>query len=249
AQGAERVVELHNDSGESLDVRLRYRTKLDGRWTWRNARFTLAPGQRQQPLDGQGMRIRAARMNLRGETPNRRYQRHADEPLWLVDEAAGRRLYAADRIGKFIYIFTPRGEGAETSMARITAASATVMDGSRQVATVRRGDSLEVVSTRPGWSGVRVDVGGTPQTGWIRDSDAEVTVTGPAADPGDPVRRTLVVTAAAAAVKVGPETIATLPRGAQSPVYEERDGWYRVEVQVEGSARHGWVQRGQVQVQ
>lgn len=239
----ERVLELENATDESLDVSLQYYTSNGGKLQWRTAAYTLPPKNRFTPRDDRGMRLRASQMRVTGKTQNRRYHRHAKDPLWLVEEVDGRRAYLAEKVGTYQFVFTPTGESGGTSaQAQVSVASTRVMSGSTPIATLSRGANVEIRDRRPGWLLVRVPQGKSTATGWVRDTDidAAATVKTPA-PPAERSSKTFTVTASAANVQVGSAAIARLARGDRHLVLEERGGWARIEVMISGQARQGWV--------
>lgn len=245
---AERVLEFNNQAGESLQVALRYESYSDGQLVWKSEKYQLEPGKSFVPRKSDGARIRASRIYLVAESAARRYVKYAQQPLWLVDEVAGRRSYYAESIGKFVYSFGPSSEGASTDMARVTAASARIVAGTQTLATVGKDQSYKVVDKRPGWVAVQADIAGKSVTGWIREQDVRVS-SGPSLTPQPSLSpKTLTIISNAAELKLGSTIIAPLLKGEQYQVLEERGGWYRIEISFEGSPRHGWVNDNHVRI-
>lgn len=239
----ERIVELQNETPESLTATLQYRTSVGGKLVSRKGTFTIPAQSKLTPRDDQGMLLRASQLRISGNTENRRYLRYADAPLWLVDEHNGKRIYQADRIGRFQFVFSPTGEVNQKNAPKIQTASAKVMSGSTQVGTLSKGTSVTVKDRRSGWIQVEAKEGNRTLNGWVREAElsnepSSQVVPSPAVSP----QKTLTITAASAAVKVGSATIETLRRGEQYSVLEERSGWARIELTKSGTPRQGWVE-------
>ena len=210
-QFTERTIELRNESTEKLDVSLGYRTQIDNRLIWRDGKYILQPGEKLAPRDSEGMLIRASQIRVTGKTENRRYEKHAADPLWLVPDTDGHRVYQADRIGKYAYVFASAREGEGTRTARVKAGETNVMDGASVLATVRQGQVLDVVKTQTDWIAVNVTVAGKTRTGWVADTDVELSTTGPSSDPENSRGKKLKVLVDNGEIKVGSTTIAQLP--------------------------------------
>ena len=91
-------------------MKLRYRAEDDGQIRWRELpEITLATGEALAPRDVAGMQVVASRIQLWAESENRRFVKHEETPLWLVDESPAGRLYRAEKIGSYLYEFKPLG--------------------------------------------------------------------------------------------------------------------------------------------
>lgn len=125
----------------------------------------------------------------------------------------------------------------------VTAATATIRDGTATLTTVPRGGRLVVKAANPPWLQVDVVVGGRSRGGWILASDVRA-VQAAAAPDGRPARRWVRVTAERADVKVGQDVVGVARRGEIYEVIETRDGWRLIEVERDGRRERGYLAPG-----
>lgn len=244
----ERVVDLQNTTDEPLTVQLRYHFFSAGKLVWRTSEFELGPGQTLAPRGDDGLRVRASRLYVKATTDNRRYEKYAEKPLWMVEETSGQRAYMAEGIGKYQLIFTPAGEGAGTNLATVKRGGVKVMSGTTELGVLEQKEAVAVVDKRPGWVKVRKGDGDSAIAGWVKDTDVDVQANEAGATPASRARRSLTTNFTGVNVQVGATVLGALERGRAYEVLEERAGWYRVEFPASGSGRHGWVKAQQVQV-
>jgi hypothetical protein len=235
----ERTLELKNATSEQLTVHLRYRTNSAGAIAWQAADVTIAPEQSLRPRGPDGTQIRASQVLFAADGRHRRYTKHEREPLLLVDEKEGVRAYKADKIGSYLYTFET-GAAGKAGEARITGARVPVSANGRTLAYVNRGEQYRVVDSDDEDIKIAVTVRGREYTGWVSRRNAEM---GPPPAPAAPVavRQTLRITADRAAVKVGSTVIGHVDRNKTYQVLEKKDGQARIEVNVEGTPRHVWL--------
>ena len=246
---AQRRVQLKNATRDPLRVKLRYRAEDDGQIRWRELpEITLATGEVLAPRDVAGMQVVASRIQLWAESENRRFVKHEETPLWLVDESPAGRLYRAEKIGSYLYEFKPLGADVSPREATVTADRVPIKSGTDTIATVNSGTKFKVEDQNGKWFKVRVNVGGREKVGWLHERDLQVSgAAGPQAPPVQ-VRRTATVRHDNVPLKHGTATVATLRRGEQSAVHEEKSGWLRLEVERDGRQLRGWVQAKYLEV-
>gem|GEM_PF-3122154 len=104
----ERMVELKNETPETLTVSLRIRSSADGEVRWQSLeRFNLKPGETRRPQGPDGFKVRGSRILFTAESPSRRYTAHERDPVWLIAESGGMRAYRAEKIGTYLHVFKP----------------------------------------------------------------------------------------------------------------------------------------------
>lgn len=236
----ERVLRMTNKTPESLSVELEYRATDQGSAAWRPLQFTIPANSFHEPKDELGMRIRAARIRFSAQSDDRRYRTYQRDDLWLVDRVDGQRAYLADAIGEFRYVFHPVAEGVD--VATVTASNVEVKDGSKTVGRIRRGEQFDVLERRGAWTRIALQSDGQPSSGWVMQKDLEMRRPGPTDPPAD-ARQRFRATRNNAGLKIGSTTVASIPQGREFDVLEERDGWVRIEVRLDGEVRHGWVRK------
>ena len=130
----------------------------------------------------------------------------------------------------------------------MTADRVPIKSGTDTIATVNSGTKFKVEDQNGKWFKVRVNVGGREKVGWLHERDLQVSgAAGPQAPPVQ-VRRTATVRHDNVPLKHGTATVATLRRGEQSAVHEEKSGWLRLEVERDGRQLRGWVQAKYLEV-
>ena len=241
----ERTLELKNDTSEELRVRLRYRTNRSGTIVWKETDVTLPPQQSLRPRGPDGAQIRASQILFGALGEHRKYTKHVRDPLWLIDEHEGRRVYKADKMGSFIYTFE-RGAAAESGLARITGSRVPVNANGRTLAYVNSGEQYRVVDSDGEDIKIAFSVRGRESMGWVSRRYAR---TEPTLAPTAPAvaREALRITANQTEVRVGATAIGQVRRNETYPVLEKKDGWARIEVTVEGIPRHAWVNQRDTQ--
>lgn len=101
----ERVVLFRNETDDELTVDLQFRSNLNGVSKWRSRKaFRIQPGKTVLPLY-EDMRMRAAAIKFSAEGENVLFERHKSEPLWLVEEFEGKRVYRGEEIGRYTHVF------------------------------------------------------------------------------------------------------------------------------------------------
>lgn len=234
----ERVLRMTNKAPQPLSVSLQYRTTERGLAAWREAEFTIPANSAFEPKDDYGMRIRASRIRFSAESEDRRYRTYQTDDLWLVERVDGRRAYQADAIGQFQYVFQPLAAGVD--VATVTTDSAEVKDGSKTIGRVRKGEQYDVLQRRGPWTRIAFASDGKPVSGWVLQKHLKAGRDAPGAPPSDS-RQRFRTTRTNTELKVGGAIIASIPKGQAYDVLEQRDGWLRIEVQLDGETRHGWV--------
>ncbi len=238
----ERLLEMKNDTSEAISVDLKYRTNAGQGFVWKSVHLVVPSKTAVRPTDAAGAYIRGSRIFFKGESDTRQYLRHQSEPLWIVEETAGRRVYKSETMGVYRYTF----QSAQQS-ASVAVDSAPVMVGTQTIATVKRNEQFEILSTKDDWIQVAVNVKGEKQVGWIKKANLQVQVEDLSLAP-EASRRSLVINAADAELKQGSTTLARLKRGESYRVLEQNGFWHRIEVMVDGDLRHGWVHESKVQL-
>ena len=87
------------------------------------------------------------------------------------------------QIGTFIYTFQPVDAEAKKRVAEVIADRAAVKKGTETLATLEKGSSITLKSSRGEWFSVETTVNGTPVSGWVHQRDLRVTTPAPAAAP------------------------------------------------------------------
>ena len=238
----ERLLEMKNETDKPIDVTMRYRTQTDQGFVWKNSQFTVPAKQTLRPTDSSGAYIRSSRIEFVGKSENRQYLKYQSNPLWLVEDAAGRRAYKAEKMGLYRYTFQ-----SATQAANVAVDSADVKIGTKTIATVKRNDKFEVLATEKDWAQVAVNVNGQKQNGWIKKSNLNFEKED-VAGPPDTSRKSLNITTDDAELKQGTTTLTRLKRGESYKVLEQDGKWLRIEVMVDGNPIHGWVQESKVKV-
>lgn len=236
----ERVLRMKNESPESLSVVLDYRTTDNGQAAWHQAQFTIPANTSYEPKNDLGMRVRASRIRFSAESEDRRYEMYQTDDLWLVDRTEGQRAYQADKIGEFQYVFLAAASGVNS--ATVTASSVEVKDGSKVVGRVKRGERYDVIEDRGLWALIAIEPNGQRVTGWVLKENLKMSRLAPKDTPGNS-RQRFRATSNSAGMKIGSATIARIPPGQEYDVLEEDNGRVRIEVQLSGGTRHGWVRK------
>lgn len=115
---AERILDVANDTGETLTVFVQYCTVVDGAFAWLPGHpdagaggisVQLAPGQRTRISD-QGFTIRGSQVRLWAESARgARWDEYRHRDLLLVPETDGQgnHVYAAADLESFLFTFRP----------------------------------------------------------------------------------------------------------------------------------------------
>lgn len=240
----ERVLQMTNATPEPLEVELRYRSDSGAGFSWNTETFSIAPYETVRPRNSAGMRIRASGIQFSAESESRRYHRHAESPLWLVDEPGGMKAYMADSIGEYQYTFERAGRSSG-QLATVRSSSVPIMLGSKQLGTATRDEKYEILDTEGVWAKVAFSQDGENKTGWIRKD--QLSISGPQLATA-PVSEKEHVQALSdrVAVMQGTTIIGQLQRGTTYRVYERKSSWLRVEIQVDGVPVQGWVRQSDV---
>lgn len=238
----ERLLEMKNDTDKPIEVEMRYRTQTDRGFVWRNSQFTVPAKQAVRPTDSAGAYIRSSRIQFVGKSEDRQYLKYQSNPLWLVDDIAGRRAYKAEKIGLYRYTFQ-----SATQSANVAVDSAEVKIGTKTIAKVKRNDKFEILATEKDWAQVSVTVNGEKQNGWIKKSNL-IFDKDDIAGPPDASRKSLRILTDDAELKQGTTTLARLKRGESYDVLEKSGKWLRIEATVGGNRIHGWVQESKVKL-
>ncbi len=102
----ERLLKFRNETAEPLSIKYRLRINVDGVPTWKTMRqITLAPGQSLAPTSDDGLRLRASQLQVSAAGTDLRFDKDNQQPLWLVQERNGARVYRAGKMGDFVYAF------------------------------------------------------------------------------------------------------------------------------------------------
>ena len=103
------MVAFKNATTEPLELQVRYLSREQGELRWRSLpAMTIPAGQTAGPLNPQGMRVRASEIRFKAKGESRFFNKHANDSLALVEEGDAGRIYAAEKIGQFVYIFQPK---------------------------------------------------------------------------------------------------------------------------------------------
>jgi hypothetical protein len=112
----ERLVRLSNKTGEPISVDLAYRSSEGGQTAWRAVKsFKIPAGASGYPLTSEGMKVRASQIRFSAQSDNFFFGQNRRQPLFLVTEVDGRRLYFAEKIGLFEHVFEPPSASADSS--------------------------------------------------------------------------------------------------------------------------------------
>jgi hypothetical protein len=112
---SERVVQFRNQTGDPLTVKLQYLATEDGVKRWRNLpEFTIKAGELLEPRTEFGLRVRGSQIKFTAESDRLLFDAHRTEPLFLVAESTGRRLYLGEKIGTYEHVFRQNRPGADS---------------------------------------------------------------------------------------------------------------------------------------
>jgi hypothetical protein len=115
-QYSERLIAFKNNTTDKLTINGHYLSQENGETAWRALpNLQIEPGATAGPLSAQGMRVRASRVRFVARGDNLLFNKFARDSLHLVDESPAGRVYSAEKIGQFVYVFEAAAATTEGS--------------------------------------------------------------------------------------------------------------------------------------
>ncbi|MCA9175569.1 MAG: hypothetical protein KDB14_13885 [Planctomycetales bacterium] len=106
---SERLVVFKNATVEPLEVQVRCLSQEQGALRWRQLpSMTIPPMTAAGPVTPLGMRVRASEVRFVAKSKSLLFNKHAEQSLPLVEESDAGRIYTAEKIGQFVYVFEPQ---------------------------------------------------------------------------------------------------------------------------------------------